>query len=162
MPHYAGVDGFLGTRASLMLDLFVVIMAVVVAALGWSVYEVKYRRRFGLHRYIQVFLGLALLAAVVVFELDIRLNGWRDRAAGAIGGEVPAGVWVALAVHLVFAISTVLLWPVVIVAALRGFGNPPVPGPHSRWHKPWARVAALDLVATAITGWIFYLVAFVG
>ena len=161
MHDFPGIDGFLGTRASLMLDLLIVIMVVAVAALGWSVYQVKYRRRFALHKWVQIPLGIALLAAVFIFEFDIRINGWQDRAAGELGGHVSSAVWTSLVIHLFFAITTVLLWPVVLVRAVRGFGKPTSPGTHSSWHLPWARVAAVDLVATAVTGWIFYALAFV-
>ncbi len=41
------------------------------------------------------------------------------------------------------------------------FPNPPVPGPHSPWHRRYARLAALDMICTAVTGWIFYYLAFV-
>ncbi|MFD4442351.1 DUF420 domain-containing protein [Nocardia sp. NPDC058519] len=158
MNEFGGIDGFLGTRASLMMDVLIVVMAV----LAWSVYEVKGRRRYSLHKRIQLPLGAALSVAVVIFELDIRINGWQDRAAGVVGGTVSSAVWVALAVHLVFALTTIVLWPVVIVRAIRGFGSRTHPGPHSPSHVRWARVAAIDLIFTAVTGWAFYWVAFAG
>lgn len=158
---YPGIDGFLGTRATFMLDVLVIAMGVVVVVLAWSVYQVKYRRRFELHKWVQVGLGLVLLAAVVVFEVDVRMYGWEERAAGELGGHAPTHVWVALAIHLVFAVSSSILWPVVIIRALRNFPNPPAPGPHSRFHIPWARVAAIDMCITAVTGWTFYYLAFV-
>lgn len=162
MDDFSGIDGFFGTRASLMMDLMVLVMALVTVVLVWSVYQVKVRRRFGLHRRVQIPLGLGLLVAVVLFELDVRLNGWEERAAGVVGGEASGVVWTALAVHLVFAVFSVLLWPVVIVRAARNFGNPPQPGGHSAWHRRWAPVAAVGMVITAVTSWIFYAVAFVG
>jgi hypothetical protein len=51
--------------------------------------------------------------------------------------------------------------PRVIVPALRKYPSPPVPGPHSRQHVPLARLAAIDMALTAITGWVFYWLAFV-
>jgi hypothetical protein len=162
LAQYPGIDGFLGTRASLMLDLLVVAMVVVLAVLGWSVYQVKFRRRYVLHKWVQVVLGVVLLVAVIAFEVDIRLNGWEDRAAGEIGGTVDSSVRTALYVHLFFAVTTVVLWPVVIVRALRNFPNPPTPAAHSTWHLRWARIAAIDMGSTAVTGWFFYWLAFVG
>jgi uncharacterized membrane protein YozB (DUF420 family) len=144
-----------------MLDVLVVAMLVVVVVLGWSVYQVKYRRRYQLHKWVQVSLGLVLLAAVIVFEVDVRLHGWEDRAAGQLGGHAPTYVWIMLAIHLVFAIAATILWPVVILRALWNFPNPPAPGPHSRFHRRWARVAAIDIFITAGTGWTFYYLAFV-
>jgi putative membrane protein len=158
---FPGMDGFLGTRATFMLDVLVLAMGLVVVVLAWSVYQVKYRRRYALHKWVQVGLGLVLLAAVIVFEVDVRMYGWEERAAGQLGGHAPTYVWVALAIHLVFAVSSSVLWPVVIIRALRNFPSPPVPGPHSRFHVPWARAAAIDMFITAITGWTFYYLAFV-
>lgn len=158
---YPGIDGFLGTRASFMLDVLVLAMGVVVVVLGWSVYQVKYRRRYQLHKWVQVVLGLVLLVAVIVFEVDVRLYGWEGRAAGAIGGRASDVVWTALAIHLVFAVAATVLWPLVIIRALLNFPNPPVPGPHSRFHVRWARIAAIDMFITAFTGWTFYWLAFV-
>jgi hypothetical protein len=156
-----GIDGFLGTRASFMLDVLFVAMFAVVVVLGWSVYQVKVRRRYRLHKWTQVTLGAVLLVVVVLFEIDIRLHGWESRGARD-GGAVPDPVvWKALYVHLVFAVSTVILWPVTIFLAVRNFSSPPMPGPHSRVHVPLARLAALDMVMTAVTGWVFYWVAFV-
>jgi hypothetical protein len=158
---FPGIDGFLGTRASLVLDLLFLAMIVVVLVLGWSVYQVKYRRRFKLHKWVQIALGVILLTAVIVFEIDIRTHGWESRAANHIGGKPTSAVYNALYIHLVFAISSVVLWPVVIVRALQNYPNPPAPSLHSGWHILWGWVAAIDMALTSITGWIFYWMAFV-
>jgi uncharacterized membrane protein YozB (DUF420 family) len=158
---FPGIDGFLGTRASVTLDLLVTAMLVVVLVLSWSVYQVRYRRRYLLHKRTQISLGAALLVVIILFEFDVRIHGWESRAAGEIDGVASAAVWYALYVHLVFAVTTIVLWPLVIVLALRNFPNPPRPGPHSRVHVPLARAAALDMVLTAVTGWVFYWLAFV-
>jgi putative membrane protein len=158
---YPGIDGFLGTRAPLILDVLCLAMLAVVVVLAWSVYQVKYKQRYSLHKWTQVTLGAVLLTVVILFEIDIRLHGWQERAAGQLGAQAPSAAVAALYVHLVFAVTTVLLWPTVIVLALRNFPSPLVPGPHSRIHVPLARVAAIDMVLTAITGWIFYWAAFV-
>ena len=158
---FPGIDGFLGTRAPLILDVLCLAMLAVVVVLAWSVYQVKVRRRYQLHKWTQVTLGVVLLTVVILFEIDIRLHGWEDRAAGQLGGKAPSQAVMALYIHLIFAVTTVILWPVTIILALRNFANPPTPGPHSRLHVPLARVAAGDMVLTAITGWIFYWVAFV-
>ncbi|MGS2806013.1 DUF420 domain-containing protein [Nocardia sp. MW-W600-9] len=161
MNDFSGIDGFLGTRASIAMDMMVTLMVLVVLALGWSVYQVKVGRRFRLHRGVQLGLGVALLVAVVLFELDVRFNGWQERSAGVVGGTVSTAVSTSLAIHLVFAVTSVLLWPVVIVRAVRNFGNPPHPGAHAAWHRRWATVAAIDMTLTAVSCWVFYWLAFV-
>ena len=158
---YPGIDGFLGTRAPLVLDLLVLSMIGVVVALAWSIYEVKYRRRYQLHKWVQIALGVVLLSAVTLFEIDIRLHGWEDRAAGQLDGYAADIVWTALYVHLVFAVSAVILWPFTIVQALRKFPPPAGPNIYSRRHVFWGWLAAVDMLLTAVTGWTFYYLAFV-
>jgi hypothetical protein len=158
---YPGIDGFLGTRAPLILDVLCLAMLAVVLVLAWSIFQVKYRGRFSLHKWTQITLGAILLAVVILFEIDIRLHGWEERAAGQLGGRAPPAAVTALYVHLVFAVTTVVLWPTTIFLALRNFPNPPRPAQHSRIHVPLARAAAIDMVLTAITGWVFYWVAFI-
>jgi len=157
---YPGPEGFLGTRASLMLDVVFLAMFGVILILGWSIYQVR-RGQYDLHKRTQIVLGLVLLVAVTAFEVEMRVYGWQGRAAGALGGSPGPAVWNALYVHLVFAITTAVLWPVVIVRALRQFPQPPAPGEHSAGHRRWARLAAADMVMTSVTGWVFYWLAFV-
>jgi hypothetical protein len=147
-----------------MLDVVALAMLGVLPVLGWSIYQVKYHRRYTLHKRVQIALGVALLIVVALFEADMRANGWRDRAAASpyMGSEGSLGlVEISLGVHLCFAVSSALLWVVVIARALRNFPSPPAPGPHSAWHVRYARLAAYDMLCTAVTGWIFYWLAFV-
>jgi hypothetical protein len=161
---YPGIDGFLGFRGSLMLDVVFVAMFAVLPALGISIYLVK-QGRFELHKKLQLTLGIVLLLTVIAFEVDMRLNEWTKRAVPSpyfsldAKWSCPAGV--ALIIHLFFAIPTTLLWAVVTVQALRKFPNPSQPGKHSASHKFWGWLAVLEMFGTALTGWIFYYLAFV-
>ncbi len=158
---FPGWDGFLGTRASLALDVVCVGMLVVVLVLGWSIRQVRVHRRYALHRRVQLRLAGLLLVVLTAFELDVRLNGWRDRAAGELGGQPSYDVFVALSIHLFFAVTTVVLWILVIFLAWRRFPNPPQPNSHSAFHRRWGKIAAIDMLFTTITGWVFYVLAFV-
>lgn len=158
---YPSSDGFLGTRAPLIMDVLCVAMLFVLIVLAWSVYQVKVHRRYTLHKWTQISLATILLVLVILFEADVRMHGWQERSAGQLGGHASAAALTTLYVHLVFAISTTILWPVTIVLALRNFANPAMPGPHSKIHVPLARIAALDMLITSFTGWTFYWVAFV-
>ncbi|MBI3839584.1 MAG: DUF420 domain-containing protein [Planctomycetia bacterium] len=162
MPH--GIDGFLGTRATFMLDVVVLAMLALLPVLALSIYLVKYRNQYALHKKIQLTLGSVLLVTVVLFELDMRVNGWRHRAeASPYFGQEGSIDWVSivLGVHLCFAVTAAVLWAVVIAQALLRFPNPPAPAEHSAWHRRFGKLAAYDLLCTAITGWIFYWLAFV-
>jgi len=165
-----GLDGFLPWRGSLMLDVVFLAMFLVIPVLAWSIRQAK-AGRYLLHKRVQLVLAVVLLAAVGAFEIDMQLfTEWRDRAAGWPGRPgspyydkaTDGGLAVyALWVHLLFAVSTAVLWVYVIVQALRKFPSPPQPGPHSGSHVRWARVAAWDMFLTALTGWVFYYLAFI-
>lgn len=158
--QYPGFDGFLGTRASFMLDFVFLAMFAVIPLMGWSIYQVKFNRRYLLHKRMQLVLGAVLLVAVTAFEIDIRIHGWRERAVGTAGGELSRAVLTTLWIHLFFAITTAVLWVFVIVQALRKIPDPPGPCPYSRKHIFWGKLAAADMFLTALTGWVFYLLAF--
>ncbi len=162
---YSGLSGFLPGRATLMLDVVVVAMAVVLVVLAVSVYLVKFARGYRSHKMIQLALALSLLVVLMLFETDIHfLSNWMERAdaspyfeASTRSGPVIYVLWV----HLFFAITTFVLWSVVLGRALMRFPRPPGPNGHSREHARWGTIAALDMVMTTVTGWIFYWMAFV-
>jgi putative membrane protein len=160
-------NGFLGYDSSFMLDVVVCALALVVPTLLWSLYEVKFRRRFTLHRNLQITLGIVLLLAVAAFEIDVQLvhGGWENIVnkpgrPPRISEQELQTVRSVLSVHLVFAISTPLLWGVTLTLALRRFANPPHPGPHSRLHKTLGWLSTVDITLTSLTGLAFYYVAF--
>jgi putative membrane protein len=159
-----GLDGFLGTRASLMLDVVFLAMFAVVPVLALSIRQVKSRLNYQLHRTIQLALGLVLLVAVTAFEVDMRFfTDWEARAVGSPYYQ-PEGwspVWISLAIHLLFAIPTLLIWVAVILLALRRFPKPPVPSDHSNTHRRLGWLATIGMTLTSATGWVFYWLAFV-
>jgi uncharacterized membrane protein YozB (DUF420 family) len=158
---YPGWNGFLGTRASFMLDAVCVGMIVVMLLLSWSIRQVRVHRNFQFHKRVQLTLASLLVIVLTAFELDIRFNGWEHRATGNLEGAPIQAVYTALWIHLFFAFTTVILWIVVIVRALRWFPNPPLPNEHSAFHRRFGWLAAIDMLLTTITGWVFYVLAFV-
>jgi hypothetical protein len=53
------------------------------------------------------------------------------------------------------------VWIVVIVQALRKYPSPPTPNKHSHDHKKGGWLAVILMTLTAVTGWVFYYLAFV-
>ncbi len=159
--------GFLGNDASFMLDFVVAALVLVVPVLLYSLFVVKVQHKYGLHRFLQVSLGITLLVAVSLFEIDMRLHGgWenivnKDPAAPRLSEAQLAAVRQVLGIHLIFAISTPFLWAATLFLALKRFAKPPVPGAHSKLHKTLGWISVVDLVATSVTGLWFYYVAFV-
>lgn len=146
-----------------MLDVVFLAMFAVLPVMGWAIWLAK-GGRYAMHKRVQLTLAAVLLLTVTLFELDMRWHGWRHRATASpyYGTETRWG-WVdgVLTVHLCFAVSTTVLWIVVVARAVRRFPSPPAPGGHSPWHRRWAKLAALDMIATSVTGWLFYYLAFV-
>ena len=121
------LPGFLPfSRSSLVLDVMALTTLAVVPLLAWSIYLVKYEKNYALHRKIQLTLAGLVLAAVVLFELEVRIYGWRQFAEPSPFYDTI--LFPVLYVHLFFAISTPLLWIYAIVGALRRFPKPPDPG----------------------------------
>ncbi len=147
-----------------MLDVVFLAMLVVVPVLAWSVWLVKRRHNYALHKRVQLVLATLLLVTVGLFELDMRVfTDWEQLAAPSPyyrpDGWSP--VWISLVVHLCVAIPTLVLWIYVLATAVRRFPAPPHPGPHSRSHRLWGQAAVWGMYLTALTGWIFYWLAFV-
>ena len=164
LAEYPGIDGFLGTRGSLMLDLVFLAMFAVVPILGWSIMLAK-RGCYALHKRVQIILALILLVAVSAFEIEMRVFGWEVRAEPSPYWTSPDwndAVHFSLGLHLFFAIPTALIWIYVVVQALRRFPKPVAPSEHSKSHRFWAPIASFEMLMTALTGWVFYWLAFVG
>ncbi|MEO1994055.1 MAG: DUF420 domain-containing protein [Planctomycetaceae bacterium] len=157
--------GFLGHQASFMLDVIVCALILIVPTIGISLYQVKVRRNYALHRRLQIALGLVLFCAVTAFEIDMRFvqHGWKNlvaRRQPPLEPSALAFVSRLLSVHLVFAVSTCVLWSATLLVALRQFSTPPLPGPHSRLHKTLGWLSTLDMTLTSLTGLAFYYLAF--
>ncbi len=160
-------NGFLGYDTTFMVDFVVCSLALIVPILGYSVFTVKVQGQFVRHRNLQILLTVVLLLAVAAFEIDVRLHGgWenivnKDPAQPRLSGSELENVRLVLYVHLVFAISSPLLWLATMVLALRRFRSPPAPGPHSRLHRRLGWLSTADITLTALTGLWFYYLAFV-
>ncbi len=158
-------DGFLGYKTSLMLDVVVCALAIVVPTLLFSLFAVKARRNYRLHKALQITLGIVLLAAVGLFEVDMRLHGGIDgilaKRSRLLTPDERASFNALLYVHLFFAVSTVILWATTLILALKRMPHPPVPCEHSRLHKRLGWLSAADITLTSVTGLLVYYYGFV-
>lgn len=153
------IDGFIPySRGTLMLDVVATAMLAIIPLLAWSIYLVRFRRNYRTHQRVNMAIALVLLGAVVLFEVDMRLYGWRHLAEPS--SLYDSWVYPILYIHLAFAIATTGLWVTTVVPAMRRFSHPPRPNGHSRFHRGIARFAAVGMLGTATTGWAFYIIAF--
>ena len=150
-----------------MLDFVFVALFAIVPILVGSIYLVKFRKPDQLykcewHKRIQLALAATLLVTVAAFEVDMRFitKDWRTLAEASpyyASNIVDYSLWI----HLCFAVPTPLLWIFVIVRALKKFPQPAAPCAYSSRHVLWGRTAAGAMLMTAVTGWLFYWLAFV-
>lgn len=152
--------GFLPNRASGTLDFVVVAMVLVLLALGFSIYQVRVKKNPKLHRAIQLITAAILLVTLIGFEVDIRMNGWREMAKASPYFESGVVSW-SLWIHLMFAIPTPFVWAGVIWFGLTRFRSSFQAGDYNRRHRMWGRIGAVFMLMTAVTGWVFYYLAFV-
>ena len=154
--------GLLPTRGTWMLDFVVLAMLIVIPIMIVSIYLVRFHRKYRFHKQVQLTLGILLLVTIAAFEIDMRIlsPNWRELAQASPFYSSGLVQW-SLLVHLCFAIPTLPLWVFVIVQALRKFPTPPEPCEYSQAHIYSARLAAVGMILTAVTGWVFYWLAFV-
>lgn len=144
-----------------MLDFVVLAMFGVTLVLAYSIYQVRVKKRPLWHRNIQIATAIVLTLALVAFEVDVRfVSPWRQ--AAEVSPFYESG-WVNrwLAIHLVFAIPTPFIWGYVILSGLRRFKTGFKQGNYNRRHRILGRIAAGFMFMTAVTGWLFYYLAFI-
>ncbi|MCH2212030.1 MAG: DUF420 domain-containing protein [Fuerstiella sp.] len=161
-------DGFLGYGTSFMLDFVVCALVVIVPILITSICLVKFGQRYNQHRRLQTLLCVVLFLAVGAFEIDLQIvhGGWenvvkKSYSDDAVFAQRVSNAQPWLWLHLVFAVTTPLLWLITICMASRQFSKPPRPGTHSRTHRRLGWLSTIDVTLTAVTGLIFYYVAFI-
>ncbi len=150
-----------------MLDFVVSALVLIVPWLLYSLTLVKFKKNYTAHRNHQIAITIVLLTAVALFEIDMQIHGgWiaivnKNPDLPRLDPAQIARVRQMLSIHLIFAISTPILWLITITHALSKFPNPPHPSAASRFHKPLAWISVVDLVCTSLTGLIFYYMAFI-
>jgi len=149
------------SRASFVLDFIVLAMALVIPILLYSMMAVKRRHDIQTHRKIQIGLGIILGLAILLFEIDMRIFGWRHQAEPS--PYYDTWVFPSLYVHLFFAIPTLFLWAYTIIMATRHrIHQTAAVGDTYRFrHKLYGKISVYTMIATAVTGWVFYYLSFV-
>lgn len=154
------MGGFLpGSRATFMLDLVAVAMILVLPMMAFAIHLVRQRRNYAAHKKVMTALSLVLGVAVVLFEIEMRLVGWRHLAEPS--PYFNSFLFPVLTIHLIFSISTTIILTATVFLAMRRFPTPPSPSEHSSRHKILGRLSAIGLALTSLSGWIFYYVAFI-
>jgi len=153
----SGVFSF--SRASFVFDFLVIALSLALAAQMITIYLVKVKRRFKAHRTIQLGISTILLIVVVIFEVEVRLNGWTQNALQS--PHYDTILFPILWVHIFIAVSSSAIWLATLVGALKHYGKMPAPQSYSKHHKTLGICSTVGLWLTAASGGIFYYLAFV-
>lgn len=154
------MPGFLPfAHATFMMDVIVLAMVAVLPCLAFSIWLVVVQKNYKAHMRWQVSLGVLLAVAVVAFAVEIRLYEWQHLMTGSPYFETSLPL--ILYIHRTFSLLTSVLWVATLSSAWMAFPRPPRPSPFSRAHRFLGWLATGGMFATAITGWIFYYLAFV-
>ena len=147
------------SRASWATDFVAVAMVIVVPVMLYSVYSARGRKNVERHRRLQIALACVLASAVLVFEIDMRIHGWRHLAEPSPFYETL--VYPALLTHLFFSIPTFFMWAFLVVSSLKNFTKKQQTLKDPRRHKKIGMLAVIGMTMTSVTGWLFYWLAFV-
>jgi uncharacterized membrane protein YozB (DUF420 family) len=148
--------GFLGTRGDLLMDVVVVAIVLTPFLFLWAV-RLARRGEYRRHRNLQTTLLTTLLAAVVLFELDIRLTGGTQAfLADSPHLGRPLLTWL-LRTHVLVAVLSFGLWSLVVVQAWRARMDLN-PGLFSAIHRRRGYWVFAGTVFTAVSGvWLYWL-----
>lgn len=153
-------QGFVpGSRGTLMIDAIAIAMAVLVPFLTWALALARWQGDFQKHKKVQIGISSGLGLIIVLFEIDVRLHDWVELAR-------PSPYFATLLFpvfygHLFCAISATILWSLTLTTALRRFSKPPRPNSFSAIHKQLGYATAFFMYTTALTGTLFFYLAFV-
>ncbi len=149
------IEGFLGTRADFMVDTVMVVSAALPLLLYIAIRFAK-KEQYDRHKWAHIILFTVTNLLVIGLEIDIRFGGLDSviEQSRYYGTSTLTTIFV---IHLIFAISSTLLWLWLIVVSVRRY---PI---HFRFpHRKYGILVYIDIVLTTITGWILYALVFAG
>jgi len=147
-------EGFLGTRADIIIDVVMTISGFLPALMMFTFYLAA-KGKHQLHKNIQLALLLIVTLLVVALEADVRSGDLQ--VAGAMSTYHDTMILrVLFIIHLLFATTTFIGWMWLAIKSAKlypkGFGK--------FNHKKWGKLLFVDIVLTVITGWMMYIMVF--
>ncbi|MBT4740197.1 MAG: DUF420 domain-containing protein [Rhodospirillaceae bacterium] len=152
-------SGFLGTRGDILMDLVILSFIVILPVLIFSWRKVRVGH-YQTHKRTQLWLAGVLAVAVILFEIDIRINGG---TFALIAPSPYADAWWLTAIiyiHLLIAVTTSIIWTGLIIFSLKRFDRPPVPGAFSATHRRWGKAGMIAMTLTGLTAYPLYFFGF--
>jgi putative membrane protein len=151
--------GFLGTRAPLFMDIIVIIVALLPFLISLNIW-LAVKKRFNLHRILQIVLFLITLVVLVYFEYGMQSTGGFEFyiKESSIDSNL---AFIFLIFHIIIAFVMLIMWFSLLKFAGADNKRRALPGMYSRDHKASGRRVAFMILLTSITGIIVYWILFI-
>lgn len=156
---YHGIEGFLGSRASLAYDVAFLLELAVIPLFIHSLLLLLVRHDYQAHKRLQLIVTGMFAVAVGLFAFEFLAYDWRTRV-GVEADAIPRITYMTLTIHLAFLTITALIWLVLFLNALNKIPSPPGPCEFGPTYVFWLVLLGLQLFISTLTGWEFYMLAF--
>ena len=151
--------GFLGTRATFLIDIIVSFLVILPIIVMISIFLVK-RNYIKIHQFLQVSLFLISISALALFAYSVHyVEGFEYLIQKSSVGAKEA--FVILTVHVTTVVITILIWFLTIFYALNDRKRRALPGVYSEPHKRAGRRVLLGIVMMALTSLTIYFVLYI-
>lgn len=150
---------FLGARGDALIDIGILSIVAVVPVLLWS-WGLARKKQWTLHKRVQLSTAALLGIVVLLFEIDLnRMGGiFAVTAGSAYEGTTTLNFWIWT--HTAFAISSTIVWVLLVAASLVKFPSPPDPRFFSS-HRHFGRLAMILMLGSGATAIPMYIYGFV-
>ncbi len=152
-------EGFLGTQASLYMDLTTIYFSFLPFLLALSI-KAAINKKIKLHLQSQVVIFVVTLLVIIVFEVGVRVEG------GFIHFEekslIPfSALFAFLTIHINIAIISVLAWVYLLFATLKVYKKKEFTHKQRLSHKKMGKYVFAALSLTSLMGVMMYFALFV-
>jgi uncharacterized membrane protein YozB (DUF420 family) len=151
--------GFMGTRGDILMDMVVLSFVLMLPELLVS-WRFARQGQYARHKFMQLSLAGVLAVAVMLFEVDLKLSGGifaLTRDSSFAGTALFNGLIYG---HTLFAVSSALVWVLLVYFSLRRFPNPPVANTFGPRHRFWGRTGMVLMMASGLSAMPLYYVGF--
>lgn len=150
---------FLGARGDALIDIGILSIVAVVPVLLWS-WNLARTQQWTLHKRVQLLTAAVLGVVVLLFEIDLNQLGgiFKVTADSAYAGTATLNFWIWT--HTAFAISSTIVWVLLVAASLIKFPRPPEPKFFST-HRYFGRLAMVLMLGSGATAIPMYAYGFI-
>ncbi len=157
--EYMFQTGFLGTRAPLFMDEFLMVVALLPFFIGLSIWFAIHKY-YGLHRFFQTFLFLTTLIILVYFEYGIHIGGGFSHYMKDSSIDADLAFYF-LIFHIIIASITLIMWSFIMKFAIEDRKRRALPGLYSISHRKSGKRVAFMILLTSLTAIGLYWILFI-